>query len=101
MVVGWGTALSGPLVADAVLLAVAPVADHGHPGARRAVVLLAALRLVGVLSEPVTWGRRTAAADDGPWPPRTSPSAWRSFDRRRAWPACHGLDPLTPTRSDG
>ena len=58
VVAGWGTALSGPLVADAVLIALAPVADRGHPGARRAVALLAALRLVGVLSEPVTWGRR-------------------------------------------
>ena len=29
MVPGWGTALSGPLVADAPLLALAPAADHG------------------------------------------------------------------------
>ena len=32
VVAGWGTALSGPLVADAVLLAVAPVADRGTRG---------------------------------------------------------------------
>ncbi len=55
---GWGTALSGPLVADAALLAVAPAADRGDPAARRAVSALAALRLVGVVGEPVTWGRR-------------------------------------------
>ena len=59
----WGTALSGPLMADAALLALAPAADHGHRGACRAVSLLAALRLAGVLSEPVTWGRRRTA----PW----------------------------------
>jgi hypothetical protein len=58
VVAGWGTALSGPLLADGVLIAVAPAADRAHPGARRAVALLAALRLAGVLSEPVTWGRR-------------------------------------------
>lgn len=54
----WGTALSGPLVADAALLAVASGADEGHGRARRAVSVLATLRLVGVLGEPVTWGRR-------------------------------------------
>ena len=32
VVAGSGTALSGPLMADAVLIAVAPVADRGHPG---------------------------------------------------------------------
>jgi hypothetical protein len=54
----WGTALSGPLVADAALLAMAPAAELGAPRARRAVSVLAALRLVGVFGEPVSWGRR-------------------------------------------
>lgn len=58
VLVGWGTALSGPLVADVALVALGGAADRGRSDMRRPVRWLGVLRLVGVLSEPVTWGRR-------------------------------------------
>ena len=53
----WGTALSGPLVIDTALLALAPAA-RGDGVAAQAVRTSGALRLAGVLAEPATWGRR-------------------------------------------
>jgi hypothetical protein len=55
---GFGTAVSGPLLADVALGGLASAADAGAPRARRAIRALAWLRLLGVLAEPVTWGRR-------------------------------------------
>lgn len=55
---GWGTALSAPWLVDVGLGALAVAADDGRPGARRWIRMLGWLRLVGVLGEPATWGRR-------------------------------------------
>jgi len=54
----WGTALSGPLLIDAALLALAPAVAGGDAGAGQVVRTCGVVRLVGVLAEPVTWGRR-------------------------------------------
>jgi hypothetical protein len=58
LLLGWGTALSGPLLADAALVAFGHAADRGSQTMCRPVRWLGLLRLVGVLCEPVTWGRR-------------------------------------------
>jgi hypothetical protein len=55
---GWGTALSGPLLVDGVLGSLCLPAREPSPAVNRAVRALGSLRLVGVLAEPVTWGRR-------------------------------------------
>lgn len=55
---GWGTAVSGPLLVDVALLALGSRADEGQTAARRTIWVLGWLRLVGVLAEPATWGRR-------------------------------------------
>jgi hypothetical protein len=55
---GFGTAVSGPLLVDVALGGLAPAADAGAPRARAAIRTLAWLRLLGVLAEPITWGRR-------------------------------------------
>lgn len=52
VLVAWGTALSGPLAVDGLLLVLARRSAH------RAVAALAMVRLAGVLAEPVSWGRR-------------------------------------------
>jgi hypothetical protein len=58
VVAGFGTAVSGPLLVDVALAGLAPAADAGAPRPRRAIRALAWLRLLGVLAEPITWGRR-------------------------------------------
>lgn len=55
---GWGTALSGPLLADVGLSTLACAADSGRHEASGAIRILGWLRLTGVLAEPATWGRR-------------------------------------------
>lgn len=54
---GWGTALSGPWLVDVGLAALA-VAGRGRHNGERAIRALGWLRLLGVLAEPATWGRR-------------------------------------------
>jgi hypothetical protein len=54
----WGTALSGPLLIDAALLALAPAVAGGDAVAGQVVRTCGVVRLAGVLAEPVTWGRR-------------------------------------------
>ena len=54
---GWGTALSAPLLMDGALGALS-LAGDSRGATSRAVRALGMLRLVGVLVEPVTWGRR-------------------------------------------
>jgi hypothetical protein len=54
----WGTALSGPLTVDGVLLASTRPGDHAIARSHLPLRVLGGLRLIGVLSEPATWGRR-------------------------------------------
>ena len=54
----WGTALSGPLLVDAALLALGPAVADGDALAGQLVRTCGVVRLAGVLAEPVTWGRR-------------------------------------------
>jgi hypothetical protein len=54
----WGTALSGPLLIDAALLALTPAVAGGKAIACRVVRAGGVVRLAGVLAEPVAWGRR-------------------------------------------
>lgn len=60
-VVVWGSAVSAPVAMDIVLGALVPAWGRGEPAAARMVRGLGWLRLVGTLSEPLTWRRR-------PWP---------------------------------
>ena len=54
--IGWGTAVSAPWAMDAALLS--SLAGRDGERARKAARVLGALRVVGVLAEPATWGRR-------------------------------------------
>ena len=56
VLVGWGTAVSAPWGMDALLVGL--LAGDDPDRARRGARALAALRVAGVLAEPVTWGRR-------------------------------------------
>jgi hypothetical protein len=56
VLVAWGTAVSAPWWMDAALGAA--VAGGDIERARRAARVLGGMRLVGVLAEPMTWGRR-------------------------------------------
>ena len=60
-VVVWGSAVSAPAAMDVVLGALVPAWCRGDPAATWMVRGLGWLRLVGTLSEPLTWRRR-------PWP---------------------------------
>ena len=58
VLVGFGSALSGPLAVDAALLRLAMVSGEGNAAPSRWIGRFGWLRLAGVLAEPVTWGRR-------------------------------------------
>ncbi len=56
IVTSYGTALSGPLAIDGLLAAATCRSDAGQHA--NLIRRLGWLRVVGVLSEPATWGRR-------------------------------------------